>query len=242
VTQRPEPPRPERRRRSLIARVLGALGPGVITGAADDDPSGIATYSIAGAQLGTRLAWTAIFSWPLMGAVQMMCARIGMVTGQGLAQALRAKLPRPVLVLLVIGLLVANTINVGADLAGMADAAEMFTGVDSHWLVVLLALLIGWATIRLPYHVIARTLKWLAAALFAYVVTMVRVKPDWHRVLADLFLPSWPSSSAEWATLVAILGTTISPYLFFWQSSQEVEEEPRGGQRSSPGSGPRAAN
>jgi NRAMP (natural resistance-associated macrophage protein)-like metal ion transporter len=225
VTQRPEPPRPERRRRSLIARVLGALGPGVITGAADDDPSGIATYSIAGAQLGSRLAWTAIFTWPLMGAVQMMCARIGMVTGQGLAQALRAKLPRPVLVLLVIGLLVANTINVGADLAGMADAAEMFTGVDSHWLVVLLALLIGWATIRLPYHVIARTLKWLAAALFAYVVTMVRVKPDWHRVLTDLFLPSWPSSSAEWATLVAILGTTISPYLFFWQSSQEVEEE-----------------
>jgi len=171
------------------------------------------------------MVWTAALTWPLMGAVQMMCARIGMVTGRGLASALRAKLPRPVVILLVVGLLVANTINVGADLAGMADAAEMFTGVDSHLLVVLFALTIGWATIRLRYSTIAHTLKWLAAALFAYVITMVHVKPDWHRVLADLFVPAWPGSSSEWATLVAILGTTISPYLFFWQSSQEVEEE-----------------
>ncbi len=205
--------------------MLGALGPGVIAGAADDDPSGIATYSIAGAQLGTRMLWCSLLTWPLMGAVQMMCARIGMVTGRGLASGLRAKLPRGVLVFLVTGLLVANTVNVGADLSGMADAGEMLTGVDSHSLVVLFAVGIGWATIRLRYSTIARTLKWLAAALFAYVVTMVHVKPDWGAVIGDTFIPSWPSSRTEWATLVAILGTTISPYLFFWQSSQEVEEE-----------------
>ena len=213
------------RRKGPLGQVLGALGPGVITGAADDDPSGIATYSITGAQLGTGMLWTALLTWPLMGAVQMMCARIGMVTGQGLATSLRSKLPRPVMVLIAIGLLVANTVNVGADLTGMADAAAMFTGVSSHWLVVLFALTVGWATIRLPYHRIANVLKWLAAALFAYVVTMIYVKPDWSRVLHDTFVPSWPSSATQWATLVAILGTTISPYLFFWQSSIEVEEE-----------------
>ncbi|HKV75192.1 MAG TPA: Nramp family divalent metal transporter, partial [Gemmatimonadales bacterium] len=224
MIQPTETPPVERRRRGPLRRVLGALGPGVIAGAADDDPSGIATYSIAGAQLGTRMLWCSLLTWPLMGAVQMMCARIGMVTGRGLASGLRAKLPRGVLVFLVTGLLVANTVNVGADLSGMADAGEMLTGVDSHSLVVLFAVGIGWATIRLRYSTIARTLKWLAAALFAYVVTMVHVKPDWGAVIGDTFIPSWPSSRTEWATLVAILGTTISPYLFFWQASQEVEE------------------
>jgi len=215
-----------------VAQVLGALGPGVITGAADDDPSGIATYSITGAQLGTGMLWTALLTWPLMAAVQMMCARIGMVTGQGLATSMRAKVPRMVMVLIALGLLAANTINVGADLTGMADAAAMFTGVSSHWLVILFGVAISWATIRLPYHRIANTLKWLAAALFAYVVTMIHVKPDWSKVLHDTFVPSWPSSSTEWATLVAILGTTISPYLFFWQTSIEVEEEKGKGRKS----------
>lgn len=219
-------------RRGPVAEVLGALGPGVITGAADDDPSGIATYSITGAQLGTTMLWSALFTWPLMGAVQMMCARIGMVTGQGLAASMRAKLPRGVMILIAVGLLAANTLNVGADLAGMADAAEMFTGVDSHWLVVLFALVIGWATIRLRYQTIANTLKWLAAALFAYVITMIHVKPDWSVVLHDTFIPHWPHTSNEWATLVAILGTTISPYLFFWQSSLEVEEERSRGRKT----------
>src|SRR5271170_6048549 len=121
----------------FVARVLGAMGPGVVAGAADDDPSGIATYSIACAQLGTSLLWTALVTWPLMAAVQNMCARIGMVTGEGLASALRKKLPRTVLVVFAIALLVANTINVAADLSGMADAAEMLTGVDSHYFVVV---------------------------------------------------------------------------------------------------------
>jgi len=202
-----------------------ALGPGVITGAADDDPSGIATYSIAGAQLGTSMLWTALFTWPLMAAVQSMCARIGMVTGKGLTAALEEKFPRSVLAPACFALLVANTINVGADLAGMADAAELLTNVSSHVCVVLFALVIGWATVRMRYAQVASTLKWLALVLFAYVIAALRLAPDWRTVAHDTLIPSVPHGRAAWATLVAILGTTISPYLFFWQASQEVEEE-----------------
>ena len=208
-----------------IKRLLAGLGPGVITGAADDDPSGIATYSIAGAQLGTSLLWTALVTWPLMAVVQMMCARIGMVTGQGLAGALRTKFPKWTLVVAALLLLAANTINVGADLAGMADAAEMLTGISSHLFVVFFGTAIGLATIFLPYHRIAGTLKWLTLSLFAYVVTAFAVGIDWSSVLKDALRPSMPNGAEAWATLVAILGTTISPYLFFWQASQEVEEE-----------------
>jgi NRAMP (natural resistance-associated macrophage protein)-like metal ion transporter len=208
-----------------VRRFLAGLGPGVITGAADDDPSGIATYSIAGAQLGTSLLWTALLTWPLMAVVQAMCSRIGMVTGQGLAGALRTKFPKWTLIVAALLLLVANTINVGADLAGMADAAEMLTGVNSHYYVILFGVSIGLATIFLPYHRIANVLKWLALSLFAYVITAFAVGIDWSSVLKDALVPSIPKSSDAWATLVAILGTTISPYLFFWQSSQEVEEE-----------------
>jgi NRAMP (natural resistance-associated macrophage protein)-like metal ion transporter len=212
-------------RRSQLRRFLAALGPGIVAGAADDDPSGIATYSIAGAQFGTSLLWTALLTWPLMAAVQMMCARIGMVTGRGLTAALRRKLPRSVLLAAVFGLLAANTINIGADLAGMADAAELFTGVDSHYWVVIFAVLIAWTTIRFRYVTLARTLKWLAVALFAYIIAAVRLHPDWPAVLRATFVPSVPHGREAWATVVAILGTTISPYLFFWQASQEVEEE-----------------
>jgi NRAMP (natural resistance-associated macrophage protein)-like metal ion transporter len=212
-------------RRSLAKRISSALGPGVITGAADDDPSGVATYSIAGAQLGTSMLWTALLTWPMMAMVQMMCARIGMVTGEGLAGALRRKLPRPLLVVFAVALLVANTINVAADLAGMADAAAMLTGHTSHLWVVGFGAGIAWATVRLPYHRVARVLKWLALSLFAYVITAFLVHPDWSSILRDAFVPSMPTTRLAWATLVAILGTTISPYLFFWQAAQEVEEE-----------------
>ena len=201
----------------------------MVTGAADDDPSGIATYTIAGAQLGTGLLWTALLTWPLMGAVQNMCARIGMVTGRGLAAAFRAKLPRPVLVVAVVGLLAANTINVGADLAGMADAAQMLSGLSSHLWVFLFAVVISWATVRFHYHQIANTLKWLALVLFAYVVTACVIHVDWHEALRHTVVPQIPQGKLGWQTLVAILGTTISPYLFFWQASQEVEEEKHGG-------------
>ena len=221
-----KPPRP-----GPLRRFLSVLGPGVITGAADDDPSGIATYSIAGAQLGTTLLWTAWLTWPLMAAVQMMCARIGMVTGKGLAGALRKRFPRWSLVLVSIALLAANTINIGADLSGMADAAEMLSGIDSHYFVVLFGIGIALATVRLRYYQIARALKWLALVLFAYVLAAIDVGPDWRSVLHDAFVPSIPHGREAWGTLVAILGTTISPYLFFWQASQEVEEEKAMGRR-----------
>ena len=210
---------------NIFRRFFRVLGPGLITGAADDDPSGIATYSIAGAQLGTAQLWTAFVTWPLMGCVQFMCARIGMVTGRGLAGALRQKFPSWLLFSGAIALLIANTINVGADLAGMADAAAMWTGVHSHFFVLIFGVAIAWATIRCRYYQIARIMKWLAAVLFAYVVTAFIVRPHWLRVAHDTFIPSWPQGHDAWSNLVAILGTTISPYLFFWQASQEVEED-----------------
>ena len=216
---------------NLVRRFFSALGPGLVTGAADDDPSGVATYSITGAQLGTSLLWTAWVTWPLMGAVQMMCARIGMVGGQGLAGVMLKKFPRVVLVVFSIGLLGANTINIAADLAGMADAAEMLTGVNSHLYVLVFGAGIAWATIRLRYHQIAGILKWLALVLFAYVIAAIDVGPKWGEVVRSAFIPSLPSGRAAWAGLVAILGTTISPYLFFWQAAQEVEEEKAMGRR-----------
>ena len=218
------------RGRGAWRRFLSSLGPGVVTGAADDDPSGIATYSIAGAQLGTSLLWTAWLTWPLMAAVQMTCARIGMVTGRGLAGALRQKYPQWVLAAAAVALFVANTINVGADLSGMADAAEMLTGWNSHVFVVLFGVGISWAIVRFRYHQIAAILKWLALVLFAYVVAAFHIGPSWGSVLREGLVPSWPTREA-WGTLVAILGTTISPYLFFWQASQEVEEEKAMGRR-----------
>lgn len=213
-----------------IRSLLRSLGPGVITGAADDDPSGIATYSVAGAQLGTKLLWTALLTWPLMAAVQMMCARIGKVTGQGLAGNLSKRFPRWLLLTLIIALLGANTINIAADLAGMADAASMLCRINSRWFVVAFALLISWATVKLEYRQIAKVLKWMVLVLFAYPITAFVVGANWGQVLHDTLVPSMPHTRDEWATLVAILGTTISPYLFFWQASEEVEEEKLAGQ------------
>ncbi|MGA2649369.1 MAG: divalent metal cation transporter [Terracidiphilus sp.] len=212
--------------------LLGSLGPGIITGAADDDPSGIATYSIAGAQFGTLFLWTALLTFPLMAAVQMMCARIGKVTGMGLAGNLKCCFPRWVLVAGIFALLIANTINIGADLAGMADAANMLTGINVHLSVIAFAFLISWATVRLKYRHIAMVLKWLVIVLFAYPVTAFIVGADWPQVARATLLPSMPHGKEAWATLVAILGTTISPYLFFWQASEEVEEDKEAGKSS----------
>ncbi len=213
------------------SRFWDSLGPGLVTGAADDDPSGIATYSVAGAQLGTNLLWTALITWPLMAAVQMMCARIGMVSGRGLAATFKTKFPHPIVFLAITALLVANTINVGADLAGMADAAEMLSHVSSHLWVIIFALAISWATVRLRYYQIASTLKWLALVLFAYVISAFVIHPNWSAALHDTFVPSLPHGKQGWETLVAILGTTISPYLFFWQAAQEIEEEKAAGRK-----------
>jgi NRAMP (natural resistance-associated macrophage protein)-like metal ion transporter len=214
---------PSRRVRAL----LKALGPGIITGAADDDPSGIATYSIAGAQLGTKLLWTALLTWPLMAAVQMMCARIGKVTGQGLAANFSQRFPKWLLFAFVCALLTTNTINIGADLAGMSDAASMLSGVYSHWFVVAFALLISWATIRLRYQQIANVLKWLVLVLFAYPITAFVVGANWSQILRDTLIPSMPHTRIGWETLVAILGTTISPIFFSGRQAKKSKKRSR---------------
>jgi NRAMP (natural resistance-associated macrophage protein)-like metal ion transporter len=215
-----DPKRPGR-----IRRFFSVLGPGLISGAADDDPSGITTYSIAGAQLGTSLLWTAMLTWPLMAAVQLMCARISMETGRGLAGSLRKKFPKPLILLAAIALFAANTINIAADLAAMADVGQMMSGVNSNYFVVIFGIAITVATIQCRYAQISGVLKWLTLILFAYVITAFIIRPDWGRVLRDTFIPSLPHGHEAWGMLVAILGTTISPYLFFWQASQEVEEK-----------------
>ena len=214
-----------------VRRFFSILGPGLITGAADDDPSGIATYAIAGAQLGTSALWTAFLTWPLMGAVQMMCARIGIITGEGLAAGLHARFSRWLVVPVIIALVVVNTITVGADLSGMADAMEMLTAINSHYFVVLFGGALIYGTLRFRYRQLADILKWLSLSLIAYVITAFIVGPDWKVVAHDTFVPVWPKDHSAWATLVAILGTTISPYIFFWQASQDVEETKAAGRR-----------
>jgi Mn2+/Fe2+ NRAMP family transporter len=167
-----------------------------------------------------------------MASVQTMCARIGMVSGRGLIGALRKKFPRRVLGIAAGALLIANTINIAADLAAMADAAQLLTGAASQAWVLLFGVGIAWATIWLRYAAIARVLKWLTLVLFAYVVAGIYIHPPWNEVARAAFIPSLPEGRIAWATLVAILGTTISPYLFFWQTSQEVEEEKASGRHT----------
>jgi Mn2+/Fe2+ NRAMP family transporter len=216
---------------SGIKRVLRALGPGLTTGAADDDPSGVTTYSVVGAQFGTSFLWSALITWPLMGCVQMMCARVGMVTGMGLAGVMRLKFPRWLVGVIALALLIANTINIASDLSGMADAAQMLGAGPSRAYVLLFGLGICLLTVWLRYEQIARVLKWLAVALFAYVITAFLVHPHWRGVMRDAVIPNLPHGQPAWAALVAILGTTISPYLFFWQAGQEVEEDKAKGRR-----------
>jgi len=206
-------------------KIVRALGPGLIAGAADDDPAGVVTYTIAGAQHGHQLLYTAFLTWPLMAGVQMMCARIGMVTGTGLIGALRTKFPRSLILIASLALFAANTLNIGANLSGMADAAELLTSFDSKIFVFLFAVTVGILTVRIPYHRLSKWFKWLTLFLLAYVACALLVVKDWKPVWAALFHPTLPTDKQTVATLVAILGTTISPYLFFWQASQEVEEE-----------------
>jgi NRAMP (natural resistance-associated macrophage protein)-like metal ion transporter len=219
----------KRRGRAQFQRFFGRLGPGLITGAADDDPSGISTYSVTGAAFGYAPLWTALFSFPLMTAVQMMCARLGMVTGEGLAGVIRRRYPKWVLWTACALLLIANTVNIGADLGGMGKVSEMVTGIPSYYWTAFYALLIGSFLVWWSYYTIARIFKWLTLALFAYVLAALLAKPDWPAVLRSTFIPHIEWSAAYWATLVGIFGTTISPYLFFWQASQEVEEERKHG-------------
>jgi NRAMP (natural resistance-associated macrophage protein)-like metal ion transporter len=208
---------------------FSGLGPGLITGAADDDPSGISTYSVTGAAFGYAPLWTALFSFPLMTAVQMMCARLGMVTGEGLAGVIRSQYSKWVLWGACFLLVVANTVNIGADLGGMGKVTEMVTGIKAMYWTSLYGVLIGSLLIWSSYDTIARIFKWLTLVLFAYVAAAVLAKPDWGAVARATLIPHVEMSSEYWATLVGIFGTTISPYLFFWQASEEVEEERKEG-------------
>lgn len=214
--------RTERRRVSLLDQ-LKRLGPGLVTGAADDDPSGIATYSQAGAQFGTGLLWTMLFAYPLMVAAQLASARVGRVTGKGLAHSLGAVMPRWLVMVLVALLFVANTINIGADLAAMGEAAGMTVGHGQHVFTVVFALVSLLLQMFIPYDRYAGLLKWLTLVLLAYVALVFMVKVDWGAALHDLVVPQVNGRQAI-TTVVAILGTTISPFLFFWQAAQEVEE------------------
>jgi NRAMP (natural resistance-associated macrophage protein)-like metal ion transporter len=209
-----------------VKRFFKSLGPGLITGVADDDPSGITTYSVAGAKHGVALLWTAWATWPMIAAVQLVCARVGMVTGRGLTSALREKFPRGVVLVVAVLLLLVNTLTVGADLAGMGDVANMITHVPALVWVVLFGVGIAAGSVQMKYVVFERVLKWLTLALFAYVIDGFYVGHDWGRILKATFLPSLNLHERQLlTTVVAVLGTTISPYLFFWQSSLEVEDE-----------------
>lgn len=206
-------------------RVLKLLGPGLITGASDDDPSGIGTYTTAGASLGLATLWTAPVTFPLMLAVQFICAKVGMVTGMGLASVLRRNYSRKVLIPAVLALLIANTINAGADIGAIAASINLFVPVPITVLVIPVAAIILALQIWGSYQMIAGVFKWLALALFAYIAAAFLARPDWGEVARATFSPPIRFDHAYLLTIVAILGTTISPYLFFWQASQEVEEE-----------------
>ncbi|MFL6662710.1 MAG: Nramp family divalent metal transporter [Rhizobacter sp.] len=207
------------------------VGPGLVTGAADDDPSGIATYTQAGAQFGTGVLWTVFLSVPFMIAIQLVSARIGRQSGKGIVANLRAHMPRGVVPPLVALLLVANTINIAADIGAMGEALRLVAGGGQHFH----ALVFGIGTVALqvavPYRRLAPILKWLTLSLFVYVAAAFTMHIPWARVLHDLVVPRILPGSAFWMTIVAILGTTISPYLFFWQAAQEVEELQQAGIR-----------
>jgi len=222
----------ERHSHNPLVRYFRTLGPGLVTGASDDDPSGVTTYAVAGATFGTGMLWTAVVTLPLMAAIQLTCARIGLVSGRGLAGATRRHYPRWFLYGACLLLLAANVFNIAADLAGMADAAEMLTGVPSEFWVPLFGLGVIVATVYTSYARFAAWLKWLTAVLFAYILSAVLAQPNWSAALRDTLVPHVPWDARAVPTLVGILGTTISPYLFFWQASQEVEEERAKGRRT----------
>lgn len=204
---------------------LRTLGPGLVTGAADDDPSGIATYSQAGAQFGLNMLWTMAFTLPLMAAVQMISARIGRVTGAGLAANMAQVFPRWAVSLLAGLLFVANTINIGADLAAMGAAAQLVAGWGAHLFTLLFGLGSLLLQVFVPYHRYVRFLKWLTLALFAYVGIVFTVEINWGEVVLRTIAPHIVLNGRLMTMVVAVFGTTISPYLFFWQSSQEVEDQ-----------------
>lgn len=208
-----------------LNRLFAQLGPGLIAGASDDDPSGIATYAQVGAQFAYGMGWVMLFSWPLMAAIQEISARIGRVTGQGIAGNIRAHYPAPLLRLVVGLLIVANIINLGADLGAMGDALKLLIGGSARLYAAAFAVLCAALEVFSRYRSYVAILKWLTTALFAYVAVVFVIAVPWDRVLISLLVPhlSWRREAV--VAMVALLGTTISPYLFFWQASQEAEDE-----------------
>ncbi len=215
-----------------IVHYLRKLGPGIITGAADDDPSGISTYSVAGATTGLSMLWLALITTPMMAVIQGMCARIGMVSGTGLAAVMRKLFPRWLAFSLAGLVVVANTFNIGADLAGMSASAHMVAGLPVLVWVIAFSVVLLLAEFFCSYTLLSRVLKWLALALFAYVITLFLVRPDWWDIARHAVVPEFHADGHWITTVVALLGTTISPYLFFWQSSMMVEEEKDQGRRT----------
>lgn len=212
---------PATMRKSWMAK----LGPGLITGAADDDPSGIATYSQAGAQFGFGLLWTLLITYPLMVGIQVVSARIGVVTGHGLATNIRRHYPKTLLYFIVGALLLANIINIAADIAAMGDAMKLVLGGRAHWYAIGFGVVSAALQVMIPYTRYVRILKWLTLALLAYVATVFVVKVPWASVATGLVtFPRLPWKAEYITTIVAVFGTTISPYLFFWQAAQEVED------------------
>ena len=208
-----------------IKRFWKVLGPGLITGASDDDPSGIATYSQAGAAYGLSTLWTAIIAFPLMAAIQQMCAKIGLVTSQGLTGALKTNYPKPILYLMLLFSFPAIVMNIGADIAGMGAVGNLlFPKIDAMYFSVFFTILLLGLIIYLPYHKIAATLKFLCVVLLVYLIVPFLYKQDWMDIAKNTFIPNIQFNKEFVAVLVGILGTTISPYLFFWQASMEVEE------------------
>ncbi|HSZ12277.1 MAG TPA: divalent metal cation transporter [Rhizomicrobium sp.] len=211
----------------MKSEFLKRLGPGLVTGAADDDPSGIATYSQVGAQFGYGLAWTMLFSFPLMTAIQAVSARIGCATGRGIAQNLRRHYPQPILSIVVILLLIANVINLGADLGAMGAALGLLIGGPKLFYAFVFAIVCILLEIFISYARYAAVLKWTTLALFAYVAVVFVAHVPWAKALHDTLIPQFVFNGPHMTAMVALLGTTISPYLFFWQAGQEVEEQHR---------------
>jgi NRAMP (natural resistance-associated macrophage protein)-like metal ion transporter len=214
-----------RSRRPRQRGLLALLGPGLITGASDDDPSGIATYSQVGAQFGYSMAWVMLFTWPLMAAIQEVSARIGRVTGDGIAGNIREHYPRWLLYVIVALLLAANIINLGADLGAMGAALQLLLGGPARLYVVGFAVVCALLEVFARYEHYVRILKWTAVSLFAYVATALAVDVPWGKVVYNTLVPSLIWSTDYLVAIVAVLGTTITPYCFFWQSSEEAEDE-----------------
>ncbi|MBI3623039.1 divalent metal cation transporter [Candidatus Pacearchaeota archaeon] len=212
-------------REGKVRKFFNTLGPGFITGASDDDPSGIGTYSQTGARFGYKQLWTSLFSFPFMAGIQEICGRIGLVTGKGLAAVIKKNYPKYILFFSVFLLVIANTINIGADLGAMAASAKLVFGINFIFLILAMTAITLVLEIFVSYKVYSKYLKYLAFFLFSYIIVAFVIKQNWSEIALSTFIPTISFSKEYLFNIVAILGTTISPYLFFWQANEEVEEE-----------------